>query len=189
MGKCLSYLKVWQSTSSPTSNPLFFCSGTGEGGGDAERDEQAAGDVALRAHPAWVGTETVRDRAGEDGPERVTGSSHASEENAERENLRGDMAARGIDELRKECEKEESRFGIKNVDDDAFREDASERCARRAGRSIEGFVAAEFLDAEIDEVGRAEIFDDGERCSGRDEESREADGGCGSVNERADADA
>ena len=166
---------------------LFLRRGTNEGGSKAEGDEHAAGDVALRAHPARVGAEAVGDRAGEVRPERVAERSHTSEENAERENLCGDMSAGWIDELWEKGEEEEGGFWVEDVDDDALGEDASEGGSRGVGRGFERFVAAEFLDPKIDEIGGAEVFDDTESGGGRDEESRETEGGCGSVDESADA--
>jgi hypothetical protein len=64
------------------------------------------------------------DRVREIGPETVTERSHTSEENTERKDLRGDVSARWIDELREEGEEEESGFGIEDVYDDALSEDA-----------------------------------------------------------------
>jgi len=71
--------------------------------------------------------------AGEERPERVAGSAHGGEEYAEGEDLRGDVAAGGVDELGEESEEEESGFGIEDVDDDTLRKDAGERNARRGG--------------------------------------------------------
>lgn len=105
--------------------------------------------------------------------------------------MHGDMAASGIDELGNECEKEKGRLGIEHVDDDALTEDASEtvvQCGAIGSRG-ERFLAAKALDAEKNEVGGAEVFDDAERGGGRNQKSGEADGGCGRVNQSADADA
>jgi len=94
-----------------------------------------------------------------------------------------------VDELGEEGKEEESGFGIEDVYHDALREDAGEGGSWRVGRSVEGFVAAEFLSAEIDEIRGAQIFDDAEGRGRGDEERRETDGGCGGVDQRADADA
>src|SRR6476646_11292085 len=47
---------------------------------------------------------------------------------------------------------------------------------------------AEFLDAEINEIGCTEVFDDAEGGGRRDEQGGKADGGCGGVDQRADTD-
>jgi len=148
-------LDVCKSGSGLGGKRLLFCGGAGEGRGYAQRDEHAAGDVALGAQPARVGAEAVGDRAREDRPERVAERSHTGEENAEREDLCGDVSAGWIDELRQEGEEEEGSFGVEDVDDDALGEDAGEGGSWRVGRSVEGFVAAKFLDAQIDEIGSA----------------------------------
>src|SRR5579864_2641919 len=169
---------------------LFFRGGSaGEGGGDAQRDEHAAGDVALGAQPAGVGAEAAGDCAGKDRPQRVACGAHTGEQNAEREDLCGDVSSRRVDELGEEGEEEERGLWIEDVNHDALREDAGEGGAWGVGRSFEGFVAPQLLYAEVDEIGGAEIFNDAEGGGGRDEKSGEADGGCGGVDESADADA
>ena len=45
------------------------------------------------------------------------------------------------------------------------------------------------MDAEIDEISGTEVFDDAEGAGGRDEQGGKADGGCGGVDQRADANA
>jgi len=43
-----------------------------DGGGDAESDERAAGDVSLNAEPAEIGAKPVGESTGEHGPATVT---------------------------------------------------------------------------------------------------------------------
>lgn len=163
----------------------------GEGSGQAEGDEDAAGDVTLVAGPARVGAKRAGDAAREKGPDAVAGGAHAGEENAEGKDLHCDMAAHGIDELGNECKEEKGRLGIEHVDDDALAEDASEtvvRCGSIGSRG-ERFLAAKALDAEKNEISGAKIFDDAERGGGGNQKSGEADGGCGGMDQSADTDA
>src|SRR5580704_1017107 len=138
--------RLGHSTASHTrflnTRKLFFGRRAGEGCGYAQRNEHAAGDVALGAHPAWVAPQAVSDRAGERGPEAVAERSHTCEENAEGEDLGGDVSSRWIDELWEKGEEEEGGFWIEDVDDDALGEDASEGGALCIGRGVEGFVVA-----------------------------------------------
>jgi len=101
-----------------------FCAGNG--GGDAEGDERAAGDVFLNAEPAEIGTKPVGEGTGEHGPGTVAQQTQQSERAAEEEDLCGDVSARGVHELGEEGEEEESGFGIEKVDEDSLTENAGE---------------------------------------------------------------
>jgi len=99
------------------------------------------------------------------------------------------VSAGWVNKLGQEGEEEEGGLGIKDVDDNALREDAGEGGARCVWGSVEGFVAAEFLDAEIDEISGTEVFDDAEGAGGRDEQGGKPGGGGGGVDQCAYADA
>ena len=101
----------------------------------------------------------------------------------------GHVSADGVNELRQEGEEKERGLGIEDVYDDSLGEDAAESGSWGVGRSVEGFITAEFLDAEIDEIGGAEIFDHAEGGGRRNEQSGEADGGGRGVDQGAYADA
>jgi len=104
-----------------------------ESADQAERDEDAAGDVALVAGPTGIATKPADQAAREKSPEAITGGTHAGKENAERQDLRGDMPASWIDELRYKSKEEKSGLWIEHVDDDALAENASERGSRNRG--------------------------------------------------------
>jgi len=141
---------------------LLFRGGAGEGGGDAERDQHSAGDVALGARPTCIASQPVRNAPGRQRPQAVAQETEGSKKNSQEENLARDAATRGIHELREKSEEEEGRFWIHHVYDDALREDATQPDSRRVVRNLHGFLAPQFLHAEIDQIGRAEILYDPE---------------------------
>ena len=72
--------------------------------------------------------------------------------------MASNVAARRIYKLRQKCQKKESGFRIKDVHDNALREDAAQLGARRGVRNFDRFVLAQLLHAEIDQVGSAKVF-------------------------------
>ena len=84
-------------------------------------------------------------------------------------------AALGVDELRQECEEEERRLRVEDVDDGASHERPAERLAPRL--DLRRGVALEQLpDAEVDEVRSAGVLHDAERRRRRDDQGRQTDG-------------
>jgi len=79
---------------------LCFGGGTGEGSGQAEGDQDAAGNVARGLRPARGGLQRTCEGAGEDGPEHVAENAHESKHGAEEENLRGYFSSGRVHELR-----------------------------------------------------------------------------------------
>src|SRR6266853_1835401 len=69
----------------------LFRFGAGEGGGQAEGDECAAGDVSLGAAETNAAAKTVSYSAGEHGPDRIAAPAHQSKQDSQLENLQSGM--------------------------------------------------------------------------------------------------
>ena len=98
-----------------------------------EADEDRARAVAERLAPA---AERTRDRSGRERVERVGHEAEQHEQDAEDEDLRPRFAAARIDELRQECEEEQRRLRVQDVDDDSLREQTALRTFPHAQRDV-----------------------------------------------------
>ena len=125
--------------------------GTGEGCGQAERDQDAAGNIARGFRPARAGLQGAGDGAGEQRPEHVANNTHEGKQGAEEENLRGDFPAGRNHELRQEGEEEKSSLRIQDIYDDSLSENTTESCLS-GSRGGERIFLTDFLYAEKDQV-------------------------------------
>ena len=103
---------------------FVFCAG--EGRGQAESDESAAGDVALSSTETDAGTKTVGYGAGKDGPDGIAAPAHKREQNSQLENLQSGMAKRWIHKLRQKSQKEKRGFWIEQINQNALGENVKE---------------------------------------------------------------
>ena len=135
--------------------------------------------------------QALRRAAGDQRPAAVEHEGNEDEADAEHAGLERDRSARGVDELRQECEEEQRRLGVEHVHDDAVPEDPPvPRVGRRASGLLATAVALEQgANAEIDEVRGAGVADDVERGGRGGEHGREAHRRGRDVHESAHLDA
>jgi len=99
------------------------------------------------------------------------------------------MAERRVHELRQKSKKEQGGLGIEEVDQDALSENVEEPSVAIGGLHQLRIVAAERLNAEVDQVCGAQILHQLECQSGRSEQRGESERGANDVEERSYDDA
>ncbi len=105
--------------------------------GQAQPDEQRAADTALDLEIALVAAQPLAGGAGQEGVAAVGDEAERGKQQAEEDDLRREMAALGLDELRQEGEEEESRLGVQQVDDEAVAEQPGMAVARQVAVGID----------------------------------------------------
>jgi len=143
----------------------------------------------LRPAPAKIAAELSGERAGEESPGTVATKAEEREAGTEEKDLRGNVAARGIDELGKKGQEEESGLGIEKIDKDALGEDAVEAVGVIGGDDFGRVAAEKSAEAEEYEIGGAKIFNDIEGAGGGGEKSGESEDGGGYMEKSSDGDA
>src|SRR4028119_1047867 len=150
---------VWRVTAKSNASVL---SRSGDGGGGAEGEVDAAREVASRAPEAGAlvsAPEPVGGRAGEQGVEAVGAEGDDDERGAEQGYLRRDRAARRVHELGQEGEEEERGLGVQDVDDHALREDARQRLVADGWGGVLLVAGEEASYSEVDQVRNTEPLD------------------------------
>src|SRR4029434_5414903 len=124
---------------------------------------------------ALVATQPLAGGAGQERVAAVGDEAEQGEQQAEEDDLRDEMAALGLDELRQEGEEEESRLGVQQVDDEAVAEQPGMAVARQVAVGIDLLGAAEdLLQPEPDEIGGTSPLHDAEGERRRGEQRRQA---------------
>jgi len=100
----------------------LFAFGAGEGRGETEGDEGAAGDVSLGAAETNAGAKTVSYSAGKQGPHRVATPAHQSKQDSQLKDLQRGMPPGRIHKLRQKSKKEQRGFWIEKIDKNALTE-------------------------------------------------------------------
>src|SRR5262245_51191876 len=125
------------------------------GGGDAERDEDAAGDVAPDVPGPAAAADAVGESGRDDGVGAVGERRDHDEDRPEQRGLKRDRAAVRVDELRQEREEEQRGLRVEDVDDRALPEQTA---GRGFDRLLLVVLAApcQAQQAEHDQVGSAD---------------------------------
>src|ERR687893_854759 len=168
---------VWSVTPKFMSSLLILARAR-DGGGGAEGQVDPPRYVAPHPPEARARAPPLQPVCGRPASERVQAVGEQTEDGergAEDDYLRPGGATRGVDELRQEGQEEERDLRVKYLDQHALRKDAR-KARRSSGRQLLAFVAVagqEVLEAEVDEVGRAQPLHDGEGCRRGDQDRGE----------------
>src|SRR5215475_14150605 len=101
----------------------LFVSRPRKRGGHAESHIDRPGEVAFVLDKLLVAAEPVRGRTGGKRPRTIACPSHEGESHSQGKKLQPNVAACGIDKLRKEREEKDCRFRIDNINQNSLAED------------------------------------------------------------------
>jgi len=170
--------------------PVFsFRSCAGERWRQSERDQSAAGDVALEAPKPQAPANPLGHGSGNQGIDGVAAPTHQREQDSELQDLQRDVSARRINKLRQESQKEERRFRIEQIHEKALAKNPSQsRFASRWSKQLL-IRGTQSFDSEINQIGRAQIFHKSKGQRGRGQHGRNAQSSRNDVAQGSDYDA
>src|SRR5262249_12884201 len=102
-----------------------------------------------------------------EGPQGIAEPPHQREQNAELEDLQGDMGASRFDKLRQECQKEERGLRTQDVDGASLAKPASEPALASRGLDESRVAISQRADSQVNQVCRTNVLHEHERSCRR----------------------